>query len=125
MAGVVLILVLGTLCLSSSDGLLYPRESESREIKTLDSIWNFRADFSSSRTAGFTKLWFNQPLAAVTHSEHAALHANTDLIGHDTVRFMMQKRTTDESSSIRLCGVSSTWARQLALFHRSYRLRSL
>ena len=45
--------------------LLYPRESENREIKSLDGLWNFRADFSSSREAGFDEKWYLQPLYEV------------------------------------------------------------
>lgn len=41
---------------------LFPRESESREVRYLDGFWNFRADNSSSRDAGFTNSWFKQPL---------------------------------------------------------------
>ena len=54
-----------TLYLDSTRGLLYPRESESREVKLLDGMWQFRADFSSSRKAGFDEKWYNKPLASV------------------------------------------------------------
>ena len=54
------------LCLlGTARGLLYPRESESREVKILDGLWQFRADFSASRDEGFTQKWYSQPLVKV------------------------------------------------------------
>ncbi|KAJ8342909.1 hypothetical protein SKAU_G00328370 [Synaphobranchus kaupii] len=43
--------------------MLYPRESMSREIKELNGLWSFRADFSQNRNSGFEKSWFKRPLA--------------------------------------------------------------
>lgn len=59
--------VLAALALwwGTASGLLYPRESESREVKILDGLWNFRADFSASRTAGLVDEWYSQPLSTV------------------------------------------------------------
>ncbi|CAC5363453.1 uidA [Mytilus coruscus] len=37
---------------------LYPRESETREIKELNGLWNFRADMSVNRSQGFEEKWF-------------------------------------------------------------------
>uniref|UniRef100_A0AAR2L7P5 Beta-glucuronidase n=1 Tax=Pygocentrus nattereri TaxID=42514 RepID=A0AAR2L7P5_PYGNA len=50
-----------TVCVTG--GMLYPRESPSRERKELDGLWAFRADFSPDRSAGFNQAWFKQPLA--------------------------------------------------------------
>ncbi|XP_036436394.1 beta-glucuronidase [Colossoma macropomum] len=50
-----------TVCVTG--GMLYPRESPSRERKELDGLWSFRADFSPDRRAGFSQAWFKQPLA--------------------------------------------------------------
>ncbi|XP_046568839.1 beta-glucuronidase-like isoform X2 [Haliotis rubra] len=44
-------------------GMLYPRDSESREVRNLDGMWNFRADMSPTRNAGLKAAWFKQPLA--------------------------------------------------------------
>lgn len=49
---------------------LFPRESESREVKYLDGLWNFRADNSSSRDTGFTNSWYKQPLSSVSYTFH-------------------------------------------------------
>ena len=46
-------------------GMLYPRESPSRELKELGGIWSFRADFSPGRDAGFEQRWYRQPLRQV------------------------------------------------------------
>ncbi|XP_041947659.1 beta-glucuronidase isoform X1 [Alosa sapidissima] len=44
------------------NGMLFPRESPSREIKELSGLWAFRADFSKDRNLGFQKAWFQSPL---------------------------------------------------------------
>lgn len=44
---------------------LYPRESPSREIKEINGLWHFRADFSDSRNAGFDEKWYEEPLSRV------------------------------------------------------------
>ena len=56
------VLVASALCWGTTRCLLYPRESESREVKILDGLWNFRADFSASRAAGFAEEWYSKPL---------------------------------------------------------------
>lgn len=43
-------------------GMLFPRDSESREVKDLSGFWNFRADMSANRKAGFEQSWFAKPL---------------------------------------------------------------
>ncbi|KAK6967780.1 beta-glucuronidase [Biomphalaria glabrata] len=43
-------------------GMLYPKESESRDSKFLDGMWQFRADNSPTRNKGFQELWWKKPL---------------------------------------------------------------
>nr|KAF6366282.1 glucuronidase beta [Pipistrellus kuhlii] len=43
-------------------GMLYPRESPSRERKELGGLWKFRADFSENRRQGFEQQWYRAPL---------------------------------------------------------------
>ncbi|XP_042544073.1 beta-glucuronidase isoform X1 [Dipodomys spectabilis] len=43
-------------------GLLYPRESPSRERKDLGGLWSFRADLSDGRRRGFEEQWYRRPL---------------------------------------------------------------
>ncbi|XP_077514813.1 beta-glucuronidase [Amblyomma americanum] len=56
-----LIAALSSYCVAAS--VLYPRESESREVKRLDGVWNFRASSDSDPEEGFQKKWFQQPLS--------------------------------------------------------------
>ncbi|KAL9981667.1 hypothetical protein ACROYT_G010405 [Oculina patagonica] len=42
--------------------MLYPRESETRQVKSLDGMWDFRADVSS---VGFEEMWYSLPLAQI------------------------------------------------------------
>ena len=49
----------------SCNGLLYPRESESRDVRDLNGLWNFRADYSPNRRAGFEEEWYKSPLSQV------------------------------------------------------------
>lgn len=44
---------------------LFARETESREVKILNGLWNFRADNSSRRNAGFEQQWYKEPLKKV------------------------------------------------------------
>lgn len=44
---------------------LYPRESSTREVKSLDGIWNFRASPSEDQEIGFRDAWYRRPLKEV------------------------------------------------------------
>lgn len=58
--------VLGPLlcscALALQGGMLFPVETPSRELKVLDGLWHFRADFSENRLLGFEQQWYRQPL---------------------------------------------------------------
>ncbi|XP_060612892.2 beta-glucuronidase [Anolis sagrei] len=56
-----LLLSLGSLW-ALEGGLLYPRESRTRERKELGGLWSFRPDWSPARDTGFRQKWFLQPL---------------------------------------------------------------
>ena len=47
-------------------GMLFPRESSSREVKELSGLWVFRADASPSRAQGFEMAWYKSRLAEVS-----------------------------------------------------------
>ncbi|XP_061658737.1 beta-glucuronidase isoform X1 [Syngnathoides biaculeatus] len=51
-----------TFCLVGA-GMLFPRESPSREVKDLSGLWSFRADKSPNRNQGFEKAWYKSRLA--------------------------------------------------------------
>ena len=47
---------------------LYPKESETREVKLLNGIWNFRViPVEEDQKIGFTQKWYSQPLERVSH----------------------------------------------------------
>lgn len=46
-------------------GLLYPRESETREVRSLDGIWNFLRSDEDSPTQGVREEWYNSDLDKV------------------------------------------------------------
>ncbi|XP_077273342.1 beta-glucuronidase isoform X5 [Temnothorax americanus] len=46
-------------------GLLYPRESESREVKSLDGLWDFVVSPEGDALKGYTERWFTDDLSKV------------------------------------------------------------
>ena len=46
----------------SAFGLLFPQDSESRETKSLDGVWNFRLAPISDPDVGFSEKWFENGL---------------------------------------------------------------
>jgi len=50
-------------------GMLFPRESSSREVKELSGLWSFRADKSPDRNQGFDKAWYKSRLREVSSRE--------------------------------------------------------
>lgn len=65
----VLSFVFGFMMFSTEDtrttGLLYPRESETREIKSLDGLWNFVKSNQTAPTEGIRDKWYLQDLSKV------------------------------------------------------------
>ncbi|XP_077596730.1 beta-glucuronidase [Stigmatopora nigra] len=51
-----------SFCLAGT-GMLFPRESSSREVKDLSGLWSFRADKSPNRNQGFEQAWYKSRLA--------------------------------------------------------------
>lgn len=47
-------------------GMLFPRETSSREVKELNGLWKFRADMSPNRNQGFERAWYKARLEEVT-----------------------------------------------------------
>ncbi|XP_003706264.2 beta-glucuronidase isoform X1 [Megachile rotundata] len=46
-------------------GMLYPRESESREVKSLDGMWDFIISPSDDTLRGYKEAWFSDELSKV------------------------------------------------------------
>lgn len=57
-------------------GMLYPRESPSREVKELNGLWLFRADKSPNRNLGFERAWYKSPLSEVSVLDQTAKCTN-------------------------------------------------
>jgi beta-glucuronidase len=51
-------LLLTVLCVATTHGLLYPAESETRQVRSLDDLWSFRLD---EEGVGETERWFAMP----------------------------------------------------------------
>lgn len=70
---IVYLIILITSGISSIDphafktrrGILFPRDSESRQTKSLDGMWDFKADTSAYQNQGFENMWYDQPLYKV------------------------------------------------------------
>ena len=66
MAKSVMILIIFTLCtlifhLVRADSIaLYPRDTKTRQIQSLDGVWNFR--LQNQGQDGFTEKWFEKEL---------------------------------------------------------------
>lgn len=60
-------LLLGIMFFSSHnphvEGLLYPRESETREIRSLDGMWNFVKGNTNDPKEGFKEEWYKYDLS--------------------------------------------------------------
>lgn len=61
----VLGLMLVNTVLPSTVGLLYPRESETREVRSLDGIWNFLKSDEGNPTQGVRDKWYLDDLNKV------------------------------------------------------------
>lgn len=56
----VIVVAMVTSCRAQS-GILYPRDSETRQVKSLDGIWRFRSSNDSAQ--GFKETWFSERLS--------------------------------------------------------------
>jgi hypothetical protein len=63
--GLVLLVAHETACRTNTGGILYPQESESRDVRSLDGIWNFRLSPETDPLTGFRDRWFQKDLSQV------------------------------------------------------------
>lgn len=59
---------LGLLCqqiTTIEGGILYPKDSESREVQKLDGIWNFRLTPFKDSSKGYKEKWYKKDLRDV------------------------------------------------------------
>ena len=61
--GLVLQFILLFFSIIQSESILYPLESETRELKSLDGIWKFQLSPSLSPEMGFDYKWFSNKTA--------------------------------------------------------------
>uniref|UniRef100_A0A3Q4HS55 Glucuronidase, beta n=1 Tax=Neolamprologus brichardi TaxID=32507 RepID=A0A3Q4HS55_NEOBR len=76
-----LLSVFGTV-LPLDGGMLFPRESTSREVKELNGLWDFRADGSPNRNEGFEKAWYKRRVVqglyvSLFHRIPLSIHGNS------------------------------------------------
>lgn len=50
---------------TQSKGILYPRESETRDVRSLDGMWNFLKSDESNPTQGVRDKWYLDDLSKV------------------------------------------------------------
>lgn len=68
-------LVLLTFCIilhTTICGILYPQESESRELVPLDGIWKFCTSPAEDQEKGFRNKWFSTDLEEVSNEDRLA-----------------------------------------------------
>ncbi|CAD7089028.1 unnamed protein product [Hermetia illucens] len=64
-------------------GLLYPRESETREVRSLDGIWNFVQSDQYNVTQGIRERWYKDDLSKVRKTIPMPVPASYNDIGED------------------------------------------
>lgn len=62
-----LLTLLRRACLLDA-GVLFPRDTSSREVKELNGLWSFRADMSPNRNQGFERAWYKHRLEEVNRA---------------------------------------------------------
>ncbi|XP_017773138.1 PREDICTED: beta-glucuronidase [Nicrophorus vespilloides] len=50
-------------------GILYPQESETREVKSLDGLWNFAVSSYYNKLIGFSEHWYKKDISKLEHIE--------------------------------------------------------
>lgn len=63
--GLVLSMAHETVSRANNGGILYPQESESRDVRSLDGLWNFRLSPEPDPLTGFRERWFQKDLSQV------------------------------------------------------------
>lgn len=64
---IVFLLIFATFVEYSSSNVLYPVESESRELRTLHGLWNFKISPLSNQTIGFDNKWYSERFETVSY----------------------------------------------------------
>lgn len=72
MEALLILLTLCTILHTTVSGILYPRESESREVISLDGIWKFCTSPNEDQEKGFRNKWFATDLEEVSNEDRLA-----------------------------------------------------
>ncbi|XP_017090335.2 beta-glucuronidase isoform X1 [Drosophila bipectinata] len=67
-------------------GMLYPRESETREVRSLDGIWNFVRSDPANPTQGIRDKWFENDLSKIQSTIPMPVPASYNDITTDNLR---------------------------------------
>ncbi|KAH8233584.1 hypothetical protein KR026_010029 [Drosophila bipectinata] len=67
-------------------GMLYPRESETREVRSLDGIWNFVRSDPANPTQGIRDKWFENDLSKIKSTIPMPVPASYNDITTDNLR---------------------------------------
>ncbi|CRK95286.1 CLUMA_CG008644, isoform B [Clunio marinus] len=83
--------VFGIMLVSGEDkiteGLLYPRESETREVRSLDGVWSFAKSDTKQPSEGLREKWFLKDLADSTNVIHMPVPSSyNDIVEDAAVR---------------------------------------
>lgn len=65
-----IVLLYALVDLANGKGILFPIESETRERKSLDGIWNFRLAPRNDPDLGFREEWFKSSLSDVSQGSN-------------------------------------------------------
>ena len=74
------------LLLPPGQALLYPRDSQSRESKSLDGLWNFKLSPQNDPDIGFHDAWFSSPLEGEDVMEMPVPSSYNDITTNSSVR---------------------------------------
>ena len=94
--------------LSSASSLLYPRASESRDLLSLDGVWQFRVSPPGDPDAGFRDEWFSRRLADSGETVTMPVPCSfNDISTDDEIRYYVGWAWYDREMF-----VSSAWAQR-------------
>uniref|UniRef100_A0A1B0C236 Glycosyl hydrolases family 2 sugar binding domain-containing protein n=1 Tax=Glossina palpalis gambiensis TaxID=67801 RepID=A0A1B0C236_9MUSC len=75
------------LTVKNTKGHLYPRESETREVRSLDGLWSFVKSEIENPEQGFRELWYKQELHKIIATTTVPVPASyNDLFVETTMR---------------------------------------
>jgi beta-glucuronidase len=79
--------VFGVMLVSGEEkqtqGLMYPRESETREVRSLDGLWKFARSNPFQPSEGLTKKWYSKDLSDFTEVINMPVPSSYNDIGED------------------------------------------